>query len=99
MILSTSAQGAQQALHLIHRSVGPFLLPPSIIRSSIFFRICLRKAYVVISNLVDFLFSGLSHSYSTHGDKNFPKLTIAVNSRRYEGRTPEAPAMLANQVS
>ncbi|XXG55287.1 hypothetical protein AAC387_Pa03g2987 [Persea americana] len=42
--------------------------------------------------------SGLSHSYSTHGDKNFAKLTrLADNSRRYDGRTPEAPALLANQ--
>lgn len=42
--------------------------------------------------------SGLSHSYSTHGDKNFAKLTrLAGNSRRYEGRTTEVPAMLANQ--
>ncbi|XP_043699620.1 inorganic pyrophosphatase TTM2-like isoform X2 [Telopea speciosissima] len=41
--------------------------------------------------------SGMSHSYSTQRDKNLSKLTIAVNNRRFDGRNPESPAMLANQ--
>ncbi|XP_077237709.1 inorganic pyrophosphatase TTM2-like isoform X2 [Tasmannia lanceolata] len=44
--------------------------------------------------------SGFSHSYSTQRDKNLTKPTrIDVNSRRFDGRTPESPAMLANQLS
>ncbi|KAJ4973201.1 hypothetical protein NE237_006375 [Protea cynaroides] len=42
--------------------------------------------------------SGMSHSYSTQRDKNMPKLTrLDVNNRRFDGRNPESPAMLANQ--
>ncbi|KAF8399251.1 hypothetical protein HHK36_015116 [Tetracentron sinense] len=42
--------------------------------------------------------SGMSHSYSTQGDKNLSKLTrLAVNNRRFDGRAPESPAVLANQ--
>ncbi|KAF8407918.1 hypothetical protein HHK36_007056 [Tetracentron sinense] len=42
--------------------------------------------------------SGMSHSYSTQGDKNLSKLTrLAVNNRRFVERTPESPAVLANQ--
>lgn len=47
---------------------------------------------------VKFLNRGIPHSYSTQRDKNLPKLTkLAVNSRRYDGRTPDSPAALANQ--
>ncbi|XP_075489951.1 inorganic pyrophosphatase TTM1-like isoform X1 [Primulina tabacum] len=47
---------------------------------------------------VKFLNRGIPHSYSTQRDKNIPKLTkLAVNSRRYDGRTPDSPAALANQ--
>lgn len=43
---------------------------------------------------------GISHSYSNQRDKNLSKLTkLAVNNRRFDGRTPESPAALANQVS
>jgi len=44
------------------------------------------------------MFSGLSHSYSTHGDKNIVKLSKLTDSnRRYGGgRAPEPPAI--NQV-
>ncbi|XP_040999262.1 inorganic pyrophosphatase TTM1-like isoform X3 [Juglans microcarpa x Juglans regia] len=38
-----------------------------------------------------------SHSYSNRRDKNLPKLTkLSVNNRRFDGRTPESPAALAN---
>ncbi|ONK81310.1 uncharacterized protein A4U43_C01F27680 [Asparagus officinalis] len=38
--------------------------------------------------------SGLSHSYSTQGDKNLDKLTrLTVGTRRYEGRNPDSPAI------
>ncbi|XP_010257841.1 PREDICTED: uridine-cytidine kinase C [Nelumbo nucifera] len=51
-------------------------------------RVAMRKKH---------LKSGMSHSYSTHGDKNLSKLTrLAVNSR-IEGRGPESPATLVNQ--
>ena len=42
---------------------------------------------------------GLSHSYSTHGDKNIVKLSklIETNRRFGGGRDPEAPAI--NQVT
>jgi len=42
---------------------------------------------------------GMSHSYSTQRDKNLSKLTkLAVNTRRYDGRTPDSPAAsVANQ--
>lgn len=51
--------------------------------------------------LVVFSFgSSMSHSYSTQRDKNLSKLTkLAVNTRRYDGRTPDSPATsVANQV-
>jgi hypothetical protein len=43
--------------------------------------------------------SGLSHSYSTHGDKNMVKLDKLTDSNRRFGsrRTPEPPAI--NQVT
>lgn len=42
----------------------------------------------------------LSHSFTSQRDKNLPKLTkLAINNRRFDGRTPESPATLANQVS
>lgn len=45
-----------------------------------------------------FLNRGLPHSYSTQRDKNLPKLTkLAINNRRYDGRTPDSPAAVANQ--
>jgi uridine kinase len=42
--------------------------------------------------------SGLSHSYSTHGDKNIVKLSkLTETNRRFgSGRAPEPPAI--NQV-
>ncbi|KAI3463802.1 hypothetical protein Pfo_020465 [Paulownia fortunei] len=47
---------------------------------------------------VKFLNRGISQSYSTQRDKNLTKLTkLAVNNRRYDGRTPDSPAALANQ--
>ncbi|KAK3037109.1 hypothetical protein RJ639_031528 [Escallonia herrerae] len=40
----------------------------------------------------------MSQSYSTRREKNLSKLTkLAVNSRRFDGRTPDSPATLANQ--
>ncbi|KAL0431074.1 UNVERIFIED_CONTAM: Inorganic pyrophosphatase TTM1 [Sesamum radiatum] len=46
-----------------------------------------------------FLNRGISQSYSTQRDKNLTKLTkLAVNNRRYDARTPDSPAALANQV-
>ncbi|KAJ4960107.1 hypothetical protein NE237_020017 [Protea cynaroides] len=41
--------------------------------------------------------SGLSHSYSTQGDKNLSKLTRLAVSGRFDGRNQESSAMLANQ--
>ncbi|XP_077214976.1 inorganic pyrophosphatase TTM2-like isoform X2 [Tasmannia lanceolata] len=39
-----------------------------------------------------------SRSYSMQGDKKLTNLTkLAVSNRRFDGRTPESPAMLANQ--
>ncbi|XP_010261764.1 PREDICTED: uridine-cytidine kinase C-like isoform X2 [Nelumbo nucifera] len=50
-----------------------------------------------VSMRIKHLKSGLSHSYTTHRDKNLSKLTrLAVNSR-IDGRVPESPATLANQ--
>ncbi|URE46243.1 CYTH domain [Musa troglodytarum] len=47
--------------------------------------------------------SGMSHSYSTQRDKNIAKLTrLEVNSSRFDGRTPESPAVnreVVNQLS
>lgn len=38
--------------------------------------------------------SGLSHSYSTHGDKNLVKLTrLTVGARRYEPKNTDPPAI------
>lgn len=43
---------------------------------------------------------GIPHSYSNQRDKSIAKLTrLAVNNRRFDGRAPESPAALANQVS
>lgn len=43
--------------------------------------------------------SGISHSYSTQRDKILPKLTkLAINNRRFDGRTLESPASIANNV-
>ncbi|KAK6128263.1 hypothetical protein DH2020_038001 [Rehmannia glutinosa] len=45
-----------------------------------------------------FLNRGVPQSYSTQRDKNLSRLTkLAVNNRRYDGRTPDSPAALANQ--
>lgn len=45
-----------------------------------------------------FLNRGTSQSYTMQRDKNLTKLTkLAVNNRRYDGRTPDSPAALANQ--
>ncbi|KAL6957337.1 uridine,cytidine kinase [Sarracenia purpurea var. burkii] len=45
-----------------------------------------------------YLNRGMSRSFSAQRDKNLPKLTkLAVNNRRYDGRTPDSPASLANQ--
>ncbi|XP_068641511.1 inorganic pyrophosphatase TTM2 [Aristolochia californica] len=42
--------------------------------------------------------SGLSHSFSTRRDKNLAKLTrLTVGNRRFDGRTPDSPAMVVNQ--
>ncbi|KAL7114765.1 hypothetical protein ACP275_04G142100 [Erythranthe tilingii] len=47
---------------------------------------------------VKFLNRGISQSYSTQRDKNISKLTkLAVNNRRYDGRTPVSPAAHANE--
>jgi uridine kinase len=45
------------------------------------------------------LISGLSHSYSTHGDKNIVKLNkLTDNNRRFGGgRAPESSSAI-NQV-
>ncbi|KAL8474812.1 hypothetical protein ACS0TY_031299 [Phlomoides rotata] len=45
-----------------------------------------------------FLNRGISQSYSTLREKNLTKLSkLAVNTRRYDGRTPDSPAALADQ--
>lgn len=45
-----------------------------------------------------FLNRGISRSYSTLREKNLTKLTkLAVNNARYDGRTPDSPAALADQ--
>ncbi|KAG6413760.1 hypothetical protein SASPL_126474 [Salvia splendens] len=45
-----------------------------------------------------FMNRGISQSYTTNRDRNLSKLTkLAVNNRRYDGRTPDSPAALANQ--
>ncbi|KAF9592859.1 hypothetical protein IFM89_017824 [Coptis chinensis] len=42
--------------------------------------------------------SGISHSYSTQGDRKFPKLTrLAVNNRKFDERSLESPAEAPNQ--
>nr|CAD1838292.1 unnamed protein product [Ananas comosus var. bracteatus] len=42
--------------------------------------------------------SGMSHSFSTQGDKNIVKLSkLTETNRRYSGRTPESPSI--NQVT
>ncbi|CAI0405157.1 unnamed protein product [Linum tenue] len=42
--------------------------------------------------------SGMSHSYTTQGDKSYSKLTaIPASNRRYEDRNSEPQSMLANQ--
>ncbi|WVZ11122.1 hypothetical protein V8G54_015652 [Vigna mungo] len=44
-----------------------------------------------------YLNRGISHSYSTQRDKILPKLTkLAINNRRFDGRTLESPASIAN---
>ncbi|KAJ8460920.1 hypothetical protein OPV22_033846 [Ensete ventricosum] len=44
--------------------------------------------------------SGMSHSYSTQRDKNIAKLTrLAVNSRRFDGQTPDSPAINQDAVN
>ncbi|KAG9448663.1 hypothetical protein H6P81_008628 [Aristolochia fimbriata] len=41
---------------------------------------------------------GLSRSYSTHRDKNLVNLTrLTVGDRRFDGRSPDSPAMVVNQ--
>ncbi|ESR51036.1 hypothetical protein CICLE_v10030914mg [Citrus x clementina] len=43
--------------------------------------------------------SGMSHSYSTQGDKNLSKLTgYVMNDRRFDGRSVESSATLASHV-
>ncbi|KAL3343053.1 hypothetical protein AABB24_026884, partial [Solanum stoloniferum] len=45
-----------------------------------------------------FLNRGIPHSYSTQREKHLSKLTkLAVNTRGYDGRTPDSPAPVANQ--
>ncbi|CAL9128110.1 unnamed protein product [Musa textilis] len=42
----------------------------------------------------------MSHSYSTLRDKNIAKLTrLAVNSRRFDGQTPDSPAINLDAVN
>ncbi|XAR63854.1 Uridine kinase [Bertholletia excelsa] len=46
---------------------------------------------------IKYLNRNMSHSFSAR-DKNLSKLTkLAVSNRRYDGRTPDSPASLANQ--
>lgn len=42
---------------------------------------------------------GISLSFSNQRDKNLLKLTKLAVNNRFDGRTPESPAPLANQVS
>lgn len=43
---------------------------------------------------------GVSQSYSNQRDKTMAKLTkLAVNHRRFDGRAPDSPAPLSNQVN
>lgn len=43
--------------------------------------------------------SGMSHSYSTQRDKNLSKHAVCVgNSRRFDDRSTDSAATLANQV-
>lgn len=45
-----------------------------------------------------YLNRGASHSYSTRRDKNISQLTrVAVNNKRFDGTTPESPAVVSNQ--
>ncbi|XP_037491980.1 inorganic pyrophosphatase TTM1 isoform X2 [Jatropha curcas] len=45
-----------------------------------------------------YLSRSVSLSYANQREKNLSKLTrLAVNNRRFDGRTPESPATLANQ--
>uniref|UniRef100_A0A2P2MBH4 JHL10I11.7 protein n=2 Tax=Rhizophora mucronata TaxID=61149 RepID=A0A2P2MBH4_RHIMU len=45
-----------------------------------------------------YLSRSLSHSYANPREKHLSKLTrLAVNNRRFDGRSPESPVMLANQ--
>ncbi|GAV56473.1 PRK domain-containing protein/CYTH domain-containing protein [Cephalotus follicularis] len=45
-----------------------------------------------------YLSRGMSHSYSNQREKDLSKLTrLAVNNTRFDVRTPESPATLANQ--
>ena len=56
-------------------------------------QLCLMLICYVLSR-------SLSHSFTSQRDKNLPKLTkLAINNRRFDGRTPESPATLGNQVS
>ncbi|XP_028069226.1 inorganic pyrophosphatase TTM2-like isoform X2 [Camellia sinensis] len=44
--------------------------------------------------------SGMSHSYSTQRDKNLSKMTgFSANNQRFDDRTTESQAALANQLS
>lgn len=59
----------------------------------------LFKVYESLLSKYCYIF-GRSQSYINQRDKNLPKLTkLSVNNRRFDGRTPESPAALANQVS
>ncbi|XP_044477269.1 inorganic pyrophosphatase TTM1-like [Mangifera indica] len=45
-----------------------------------------------------YLSRGMSQSFSSQRDKNISKLArVAVNNRRFDGRTLESPALVANQ--
>ncbi|XAR51260.1 Uridine kinase [Bertholletia excelsa] len=47
---------------------------------------------------IKYLKGGMSQSYTTQREKTLSKLTkLAVNNGRYDGRTPNSPAPLANQ--
>lgn len=42
---------------------------------------------------------GGAHSFSTR-EKNLSKLTkLSINSKRFDGRTPDSPATTVNQVN
>lgn len=48
---------------------------------------------------IKFLNRSISLSYSNHRDKNMSKLTkLDINNRRFDGRTPDSPAPVANQA-